>query len=1314
MVPLAIGLTIAENKSRIRSTLGGLPIPINFRGLKWLSSENILLMTSVKFPLSIQRSLVFGYLVLVCWCQISSITMGQSPNRTEVPGRFGFGWNAAASGIYLPAEPRLGQSPLTIELWVKTVVKDQSHVFASHGLQTSGDFWEIGTRGNTGKVFARFNATVPSQFETDVAIADGEWHFIAVIWDGDSIKLFVDNRMLINQAVESSEIPVHAAGLSLGTRTDQRRLTSVLLDDVRISAQARDIVAAPELPLQRDDQTLHLWDFEETQEDYLARWTPGGPTNQPNLPYPHQIAQYELAGEDDWRDGRWQDTVKGPFVSHSFLIDKYPMGAKLTAVFLEDNTTLVFDIRACSFTTALTHSEMKVDPARFGLLAKPSLTGDVIWYVPSRKTWMKRDHTQEWVPFDSNVIDYQRLNLSGNEVVFQYRVDGVEIAEHATLAIPSNKETGEHNMILRRWEVQPNSKEMFLTLAEGVSIEEAMLSDNDSVQGGMELTGAIGENSLTWQLHGDPQADVRLIGKGNDVGLLIGPHASKRTIGLSVVQNFATQPNDKLDLDLDWLQRRFSELPSFDELRQPGEPRWGEPLITSGQLAVDDGRASYLIDELTIPFNNPFKSLFFISGFDFFANGDAAICTAHGEVWRVSGIDRELKNLRWQRFATGLYQPLGLRIWNGDVVVICRDQLVRLEDTNQDGEADLYHALSHDLHTLGGNHAYAMRLEQDRQGNLYFLKSSEGPPHGASLLRWNHETGKLEVVASGFRHPYGLGIGPNDQLTVADNEGNWVPSSKIDWIESGKFYGYFEFSDKLPDDVKPERPLCYIPKFLDNSSGGQSWVPTDRRWGDYHVGEMLHFSWGRCTLHAVLRQPVDEIWQAATVRFPELVFRSGSGTGQFNPVDGQLYVVGLDGWQTAAIQDGCFSRVRHTGRTPFMPSSFEVYPNGIKIGMTGELDPEIANNTTRFQLEHWNYLWAATYGSFHYRPSSANEIGHDQLQILGVTQLDAKTLFIHTEPLQVVDQIQLTGNWVASDGRNFSEPIVGTINALPARFEIVNPATPAGTLHVNAGSDDIFSQENLIAWCVVPFDAMKRSPQQRAEMLSELGFQHLAYDWRNEHIATWDEEVTALRKSGVNLTAFWAPANTENPLEEAHWRQIMELIDRQQLKMQLWVMLNEGLLQAVPESKRVFAAANWLGPLAKQLEQRGCQLALYNHGGWAGHPDNLVAIVTELRGRGNNNAGIAYNLHHAHDILPQFKHYLNKMLPFLYSLNLNGMQVNGPKILPIGAGDNDREILSIIRESGYEGLIGILDHRDELDAAKALQENLEGLRKLTN
>lgn len=46
----------------------------------------------------------------------------------------------------------------------------------------------------------------------------------------------------------------------------------------------------------------------------------------------------------------------------------------------------------------------------------------------------------------------------------------------------------------------------------------------------------------------------------------------------------------------------------------------------------------------------------------------------------------------------------------------------------------------------------------------------------------------------------------------------------------------------------------------------------------------------------------------------------------------------------------------------------------------------------------------------------------------------------------------------------------------------------------------LFARDNLVAWCIVPFDAKKRGPEERAAMLKRLGFTRFAYDWRAEHI----------------------------------------------------------------------------------------------------------------------------------------------------------------------------------------------------------------------
>ncbi|MFM7110602.1 MAG: hypothetical protein ACKO26_05620, partial [Planctomycetota bacterium] len=72
---------------------------------------------------------------------------------------------------------------------------------------------------------------------------------------------------------------------------------------------------------------------------------------------------------------------------------------------------------------------------------------------------------------------------------------------------------------------------------------------------------------------------------------------------------------------------------------------------------------------------------------------------------------------------------------------------------------------------------------------------------------------------------------------------------------------------------------------------------------------------------------------------------------------------------------------------------------------------------------------------------------------------------------------------------------------------------------------EIYEKPNLVAWCIVPFDAKRRGPAERAAMLKALGIRKLAYDWRDEHIPTFDAEMQALQRNGIQLTAFWFPGS---------------------------------------------------------------------------------------------------------------------------------------------------------------------------------------------
>ncbi|MGZ8940402.1 MAG: sugar phosphate isomerase/epimerase family protein [Limisphaerales bacterium] len=255
---------------------------------------------------------------------------------------------------------------------------------------------------------------------------------------------------------------------------------------------------------------------------------------------------------------------------------------------------------------------------------------------------------------------------------------------------------------------------------------------------------------------------------------------------------------------------------------------------------------------------------------------------------------------------------------------------------------------------------------------------------------------------------------------------------------------------------------------------------------------------------------------------------------------------------------------------------------------------------------------------------------------------------------------------------------------------------------------DLFARTNLMAWCIVPFDAKKRGPEERAEMLRKLGIQRLAYDYRAEHIPTFDAEIAALRKHQIELTAWWFPTTMN-----AEARSILSVLRKNNARTQLWVMGGpEPARELRDNTARVEQEILRIGSLAEAAAKMNCKVGLYNHGGWFGEPTNQLAIIKRLR---MPNVGIVYNLHHAHDQLDRFPELLEAMKPHLLAINLNGMVENGDKtgkkILPIGQGTRDLEILRIIEKSGWRGPIGILNHTDE-DAEARLQDNIEGLEWL--
>ena len=254
-----------------------------------------------------------------------------------------------------------------------------------------------------------------------------------------------------------------------------------------------------------------------------------------------------------------------------------------------------------------------------------------------------------------------------------------------------------------------------------------------------------------------------------------------------------------------------------------------------------------------------------------------------------------------------------------------------------------------------------------------------------------------------------------------------------------------------------------------------------------------------------------------------------------------------------------------------------------------------------------------------------------------------------------------------------------------------------------------FLRENLVAWCIVPFDAKERAPEARAKMLANLGLKRCAYDWRERHVASFEEEILAYQKHGVEYSAFWG----EHPAA-------FELFGKYKLTPAIWMMLKEP--QGNDQASRIAETLESLMPLVEKTAAMKSKLGLYNHGGWGGEPKNLVAVCEALHALGHDHVGIIYNFHHAHYDMETFAESLPIMMPHLQCLNLNGMsdlkslvteeEKKRQKIKPIGSGEFEKAMIRAVIDAGYKGPVGVLGHVKQRDVAEVLKENLEGLEYL--
>lgn len=525
--------------------------------------------------------------------------------------------------------------------------------------------------------------------------------------------------------------------------------------------------------------------------------------------------------------------------------------------------------------------------------------------------------------------------LHGSQVVLQYRVHGADVMEH----IGRSGET-----ITRSLNFGSREKELVMLIADEAG-DFTISGDSATSSSGLVVAATGG------------------------LKLAVDPKNSKRLLA------HVPQGKDTLTVQIAIGKGRNPEagaVPDFKNLTSGGPGLWKEIITTEGKVSTQTNK-SYVTDQITLPLENPWKANIRFGGFDFIDKDSAALSSWNGDVWVVRGLSGDWKELKWQRIASGLFETLGVKVVNGIIHVNGRDQITQLIDLNGDGETDHYKVFNRDIIISSNFHEFAFDLQTDKEGNFYFSKGSPvrgggrgfDPilPHHGIVAKISPDGKKFEVIVTGLRAPGGVGVGPNGEITTGENEGTWQPACRINYAKASALPVFLGTEDarQFLTDAKHTEPLAYMPMDVDNSGASQVWVPKHAKMG-LREGELLHLSYGQSSIYRVLPVKRGETLQGGVVKLP-IQLESSAMRARFHE-DGSLYTVGFRGWQTNAVREAAFQRVRYIEKlgNP-LPEKLEYTSTGVKLTFPQKLDAELAEDLTSYSGQRYNYVRGPQYGS---------------------------------------------------------------------------------------------------------------------------------------------------------------------------------------------------------------------------------------------------------------------------------------------------------------------------------------------------------------
>lgn len=357
-----------------------------------------------------------------------------------------------------------------------------------------------------------------------------------------------------------------------------------------------------------------------------------------------------------------------------------------------------------------------------------------------------------------------------------------------------------------------------------------------------------------------------------------------------------------------------------------------------------------------------------VGGLAFLPDGRLLVTTwdTMGGVYLLDHVETgDSTRITAKRIASGLAEPLGIEVVDGDIYVLQKHELTRLIDHDGDEVIDEYEAVCNRWGVTSDFHEFAFGLVY-KDGYFYatlsmamrLMSHEKQHPDRGRTIRISKD-GSYEWVNSGLRTPNGIGIGVDGELFVTDNQGEWTPANKLIHVKKGEFLGMMW---GLPEGLDAPPPIAPPAIWLPENEIGNSPTEPVLIHGGPYAGQMLH---GDVTHGGIKRDFLEKIggeYQGAVFRFSQGL-EAGVNRMRWGP-DDALYIGGVGmvgGWSWREKQYG-LQKMTFNGETTFEMLAIRAKPGGFEIEFTEPLAGHQQINPNDLLVEQWRYEGTAGYG----------------------------------------------------------------------------------------------------------------------------------------------------------------------------------------------------------------------------------------------------------------------------------------------------------------------------------------------------------------